>query len=175
MKNLPQKLVSLCLLLTAGNACFGVELTIGEKELFRPSDWTAASEEYLDKLRGGFEVGSGLTVSFGFVRTVTINGDLINKTSFNLPDVTRITPEQAKTASAAIADAGIVQNGLGNFVDPNLHSQLAPGTVVQNSLNDQRIQTLTVINTGVNSLGLLKNLNTQNNLKDAILGSMSAR
>jgi len=114
-------------------------------------------------------------VSFGIVRTVSINGDLVNKTSFTLPDMSKITSEQAKIASAAIAEAGIVQNGPGNFVDTNVKSQLSSGTIIQNTLNAQKIQTLTVINTGVNSLGLFKAINTQSVLKDALLGSIGVR
>jgi hypothetical protein len=175
MKNSPRKLVSICLLLAAGNACFSVGLPSGEKGAFRPSEWVAVSNENLDKVRGGFDVGSGLAVSFGIVRTVTINGDLVNRTSFNLPDVTKITPDQAKITSAAIAQAGIVQNGAGNFVDPSVKAQLAGGTLIQNSLNNQKIQTLTVINAGVNSMGLLKAINVQTALKDALFGSMGVR
>ena len=49
------------------------------------------------------------------------------------------------------------------------------GTLIQNSLNDQHIKTLTIINTGVNSLGLLKALNTQTVLNDALLGALGSR
>ncbi|WP_157979372.1 hypothetical protein [Rhodoferax ferrireducens] len=173
--NLPKELLSLCLLLTAGNACFGVGVESDEGGSFRPNEWVAVSNEKLDNMRGGFDTGSGLTVSFGIVRTVMVNGDLVNRTSFNLPDVTKITTEQARIASAAIAEAGIVQNGADNFVDAGVRSQLGGGTLIQNSLNDQRIQTLTVINTGVNSLGLLKTINSQTILKDALLGSLGVR
>jgi hypothetical protein len=163
-------------LLTAGNACFGVGPASDEDEgSFRPNEFVAVSHENLDNMRGGFDTGSGLSVSFGIVRTVTINGDLVNRTAFNLPDVARITAEQARMASAAIADAGIVQNGAANFVDAGLKSQLAGGTLIQNSLNDQAIQTLTIINTGVNSAGLLKAMNTQAALNDALIGSMGIR
>lgn len=175
MKNLPAKLVSLCLLLTAGNACLGVGLATEERGSFRPGEWVAVSDKHLGNMRGGFDAGSGLTVSFGIVRTITINGDLVNRTSFNLPDVTKITTEQARVASAAIAEAVIVKNGEGNFVDAGVKSQLAAGTVLQNSLDKQNIQTLTVINTGVNSLGLFKAINTQTVLKDALLGSIGVR
>lgn len=175
MNNLPKKLVSLCLLVAAGNACFGDGLADEEDGRFKPSEWTAVSDEHLDNMRGGYDAGAGLTVSFGIIRTVTINGDLVNSTSFNLPDVTKITAEQARNASAAIADAGIVQNGAGNFVDVAARSQLAMGTVIQNSLSNQNIQTLTIINTGVNSMGFLKDINTQGVLRDAILGSMGVR
>ncbi|MES2878178.1 MAG: hypothetical protein V4713_07125 [Pseudomonadota bacterium] len=175
MKYLPKKLVSLCLLLAAGNACFGVGREPEEHRAFRPDEWVAASDEKLDNLRGGFEVASGLMVSFGIVRTVSINGDLVSKTSFDLPDVSRITAEQAGMARAAIAEATLVQNGAGNFVDAGVRAKLEAGTLIQNTLNDQSIQTLTVINTGVNSLGMLKSLNTQGILKDALLGTMSNR
>lgn len=176
MKNLPEKLVSMCVLLTAASGCFGTGLATTERDsLFRPSEWEAVSDEHLGSLRGGFDPGAGLLVSFGIVRTVMINGDLVTRTSFSLPDVTKITAGQAKIASDAIAQVGIVQNGSGNIIDPAVISQLPISTVIQNSLNDQRIQTLTIINTGVNSLGFLKGINTHSALKDALLGSMSIR
>ena len=175
MKNLPEKLISFCLMLPAGNACFGVGLESESKKSFQPSVWVAVSDEHLDNMRGGFDVGAGLNVSFGIVRTISINGDIVNSTRFNLPDVSRITTEQAQIASAAMAEAGIVQNGANNFVAAGVASQLNAGTVIQNSLNDQKIQTLTVINASVNSLGILKAINTQNTLREAILGSMGIR
>lgn len=175
MKRLSKQLTSVCFLLMAGNACFGVGIDKEERRAFQPTEWVAASDENLSNMRGGFDAGSGLNVSFGIVRTVSINGDLVNKTSFTLPDMTKITSEQARIASAAIAEAGIVQNGPGNFVDTNVKSQLSSGTIIQNTLNAQKIQTLTVINTGVNSLGLFKAINTQSVLKDALLGSIGIR
>ena len=172
MKKLPISFLSLCLFLTVENICFGVVLETNEGSSFQPSEWMAVSDEGLDSMRGGFDAGTGLTVSFGIVRTITINGDLISRTSFNLPDVTKITAEQAQIASAAMTQAGIIQNGANNFVEPGVKSQLATGTVIQNTLNDQRIESQTVINAGVNSLGLLKSINTQTILKDALLGSL---
>ena len=175
MKKLPEKLISMCLLLAFSSACIDVALATEGRVAFRPGDWTAVKDEQLDNTRGGFDVGPGLNVSFGIVRTITINGDLINRTSFDLPDVTRITAEQAKTVNTAIAESGFIQNGASNFVDAGFRSGLTGGTIIQNSLNDQRIQTLTVINTGVNSLGLLKALNTQGVLNDALFGSVGFR
>jgi hypothetical protein len=175
MKHLRAKLISRCLVLLAGSACLGIGLAAQAKQAFRPDEWVAVSDQQLDTQRGGFDAGSGLAVSFGIIRTVMVNGDLVSKTSFNLPDVTQITPEQARIASAAIADSGLVQIGPNNFVAAGVRSDLAPGTLIQNSLSDQQIQTLTVINTGVNSLGLLKALNTQTVLNDALLGATGSR
>jgi hypothetical protein len=163
-----------CLLLAAGN---GINAGGSDKigALFNPSEWKAVSNEQLDTLRGGFESPSGMTVSFGLVRTVSINGDVVNRTSFNLPDVSKITTEQARAVSTAIAETRLVQNGGGNVVSDSVRSQLSGGTLIQNSLNDQTIQTLTVINAGVNSLGLFKSINLQGAFKDALFGAIGGR
>ncbi len=176
MKHFRVKLVSLSVLLTLGNICLGAGTEAEKHGLFRSDEWVAASDEKLDSLRGGFETNSGLLVSFGINRVVSINGDIVSKTSFNLPDVSSITREQARVVNSAIADGGLVQNGAGNFVDAGSIFKLeAAGTLIQNSLNDQKIQALTIINTGVNSLGVWKSINTQNVLNDALLGSMRMR
>jgi hypothetical protein len=177
MKNVPRKIFGMCLMLAAGSACVGIVHAAEGKGAFQAGDWVAVSNEKLKDLRGGFNAGQGLTVSFGFVRTVTINGELLNKSSFNIPDIAKLTPEQAKTANTAISHAGfVVQNGPGNRIEssgnPDIQLKLPTSTIIQNSLNNQKIQTLTLINTEVNSLSLLKAINTQTVLKDAILGAL---
>jgi hypothetical protein len=52
---------------------------------------------------------------------------------------------------------------------------LGAATVVQNSLNNQDIRTLTQINAGVNSLGILHAINTQGALRDALIGAVGLR
>lgn len=237
----------MCLLLMGANTCFGIEPStadqarmIVEKGAFRAQEWAAASDGYLDSLRGGFDAGGGLTVSFGYERTVTINGDVVSTIRFNLPDVAKITADTARTVSAALAAAGIVQNGAGNRVEATSFAAQSPAnsdrtavaapdvakssstgnapgagitaqspassdrvvvaapevtkssstgnaasigitaqfpmnTVIQNSLNNQTIKSLTVINTGVTSLGLFKAINFQTTLKDGLLGAMGTR
>lgn len=175
MKNPCKQLLCCSLLLAAGNGCFGAGSSANKGDLFNPNEWKAVSNEQLDTLRGGFESPTGMTVSFGLVRTVSINGDVVNRTSFNLPDVSKITTEQARAVSTAIAETRLVQNGGGNVVSDSVRSQLSGGTLIQNSLNDQTIQTLTVINAGVNSLGLFKSLNLQGAFKDALFGAIGGR
>lgn len=147
-------------------------LQASERVAFQPTKWIPANNEQLDKVRGGFNLDTGLNVSFGIIRTVTINGDLVSRTNFDLPDITRINPDQARLVNAALGETGLVQAGSGNFINPGIVTDLNGGTVIQNSLNDQQIQTLTVINTGVNSLGLLKSINTQGVLTDSLLRSV---
>lgn len=63
----------------------------------------------------------------------------------------------------------------GNRVPVGTLAQVPAGTIIQNSLNNQNIQTLTVINTGVNSQALFKAINLQSVLSDALLGPLTVR
>ena len=177
MNKLSPQLRGLLVWLVLGSAgnCTGLATEVEDAGAFKPGEWIAVSDENLDQLRGGFEVAADLTVSFGMVRTVTINGDLVSRSSFNLPDVTKITTEQAQLAKAAMGEFALIQNGAGNIFDPGVTSQPSSGTLIQNSLNDQHIQTLTIINTSVNSLSLFKEMNTQFALKEALLGAIGVR
>ena len=175
MANFLRTTIASGLALLACSSCLSLERNPEEKILFQPDEWTVASNDRLDSLRGGFDMGAGLKMSFGMVRTVSINGDVVNSSSFNFPDITQITPEQARIANTVMSESGLVQIGLNNVLTPSVKSQLAAGTFIQNSLNDQKIQTLTVFNAGVNSLGLLKAINTQSTLRDAILASIGIK
>lgn len=159
-------------LLLSGLPAIGEEFAIKDRKPFAAEKWVAMSNELLDTLRGGFATNNGLSVSFGFVRTITINGDVVSQARFNLPDLSNISAEQAKVVSMALAGAHIVQNGAGNSVGSNNAPQGLPAiTVVQNSLDQQAIQSLTVIDSAVNSLGFLKSINVLNTLKDALFGA----
>jgi len=168
MKQACAPFFTFCLLMSVGHT----GLQAAERTAFQPSQWVPASDAQLDSARGGFNLDTGLNVSFGIIRTVTINGDLVSRTNFDLPDITRINPDQARLVNTALGETGLIQSGSGNFIDPAVIAGLNGGTVIQNSLNDQQIQTLTVINTGVNSLGLLKSINTQGVLADSLLRSV---
>ncbi len=149
------RLACLCTALWAISLAQADEPQVQPRQAFEASDWHMAEDSVLDSLRGGFEVSTvnaGLAISFGFLRSVTINGELVSQAAFNLPDLSRISVEQAQQVSEALA-------GLGST------------SVVQNSLNNQSIQTLTQIDAGVNSLGLLHSINSQGVLRDALLGA----
>lgn len=147
---------------------------------FAAQDWAAADDALLDTLRGGYDfrsVAPGLAVSFGFARTVRINGEQVSELRFNLPDLSQVTVEQAKQLTDALSHTQWVQNGLGNSTTNSTMpgGLAAAATFVQNSLNNQRIQTLTQIDAGVNSLGLLRSISTQGALRDALMGAVGAR
>lgn len=176
MPSLPPRILCLCVLLMAGLPALGGDAAVENKKSFAAEAWTALSDEHLDTLRGGFEVNTGLSVSFGFLRTISINGDLVSETRFTLPDLSHISADQAQAVREALAGAHIVQNGAGNSVGTNNTQQGFPAmTVVQNSLDHQAIQSLTVVDAGVNSLGILKTMNVQSILRDALLGAVRAQ
>lgn len=66
--------------------------------------WKPVAHDKLDEMRGGYEV-PGLQVSFGIERAVYINGALVVATSINIPDVGRITADQAARLATTLGPA----------------------------------------------------------------------
>lgn len=134
-----------------------------------PGVTVAMSEQRLDRVRGGFMAPSGLQVSFGIERAVYINGSLVTTTTLNL------APGQAEGAQMQMPSAGqftFIQNGAGNTVVPGAIAADTLPTVIQNTLDGQKIQNLTVINATVNSLQVLKGLQLQSAVTSAIIDSL---
>jgi hypothetical protein len=129
----------------------------------------------LDNIRGGFEVADlNLKLSFGIERAVYINGELVTSTVLNIKDL------QTASGGAGIpvvlpGNAGaaltVIQNGAGNNFSAQIGPNLA-GTVIQNSLNDQRIVNTTTINATVNSAEILRSMNFLSNIRDGVIGSL---
>jgi hypothetical protein len=129
------------------------------------SEWQPVDPGRLAQMRGGFQMPSGMMLSFGIERAVFVNGELTARIAVQIPDVARITPEQAQ----ALADFNrglVVQIGDGNRFDP---AQVAGGLVIQNTLDDQDIRTLTRIDVGVDTLGAYQSLNASGALADALI------
>jgi hypothetical protein len=132
----------------------------------------AVSNSRLAGMRGGFETDSGLQISFGIQRAIYVNGNLVTSTSVNIPDIGQMNAAQA-TALAAVANTvNLVQIGPGNSFDPTSLTHTTAATVVQNSLSNQNIQSLTTLSTAVNTLDAFKNMNLQNTLQSAQAGSI---
>lgn len=140
----------------------------------RPSPFgdqqVAVSDTSLGSVRGGFS-GNGLNISFGIERAVYVNGTLVTTTSLNFGDLGQITAGRGATS----LDAGtiqLIQNGVGNSVSTGSISPTSIGTVIQNTLDGQKIQNMTVINATVNSLGLLRSMNLGSSLRGAVIDSL---
>lgn len=136
--------------------------------------WHAVSDQRLDGVRGGFDDGSGLLASFGLDRLVYINGNLVSSSNVKIPDIAHITGQQAEALAAATGTVNVIQVGPGNTVDPAVLQQAAGtgATVIQNSLDNQNIQSLTRLDITLSGLGVFKNLDLQGTLQSALLSRM---
>ncbi|CAE6868539.1 hypothetical protein R75461_08435 [Paraburkholderia nemoris] len=137
------------------------------------ADVVAVNDNRLDTMRGGFDLPSGLVVSFGISRAAFVNGALVASTSFNIPNIAQMTPQQAQMLASANTGA-LIQNGLNNTVQPGALPGMT-GAVIQNTLSNQQIQALTTINTTVNSLAAFKALNLGQTLNMALLSAVRPR
>lgn len=128
-----------------------------------------AAEE-LDELRGGFEIAGGLSLSLGIERVVSVNGEILARTSIAIPDLAAMTGDQARLAQNALGAAQLIQIGGNNYAAADLN--LPNGaTLIQNTLNGQDIRTATTITSTVNSMSLLKDMNFQSTIRDAVVRS----
>jgi hypothetical protein len=137
------------------------------------ADLVAVDESHLDKMRGGFDLPSGLLVSFGISRAAFVNGNLVSSTSFNIPNIAQMTPQQAQMLANA-NNGSLIQNGLNNTVQPGALPGVT-GAVIQNTLSNQQIQALTTINTSVNSLAAFKAMNIGSTLNSALMTAVRPR
>jgi hypothetical protein len=87
------------------------------------------------------------------------------------------SPASAVGNTSAASPATVVQNtqaGTASVVVQTTPSFL-PSTFIQNTLNDQHIRTLTMINATVNSVGMMRSLHSLSTLREALAGAISSR
>lgn len=173
-------------------ACLGAGIAHGESPVANPTamaskvdvgatrsgemvaaEWgSPASNEHLDDIRGGFDAGSGLLISFGIDRAVYVNGNLVTSTSLYIPNISQMSAEQASALATVANTVNVFQIGPGNTFAPTSLAHATAATVIQNSLNNQNIQTLTTLNTAVNTLNEFRGINLQENLQSALVNSL---
>lgn len=133
-------------------------------------EWTPMDPQRLDGIRGGFQLPGGPVLSFGIERVVEINGRVVANLSLRIPDVARITPEQA-AGLAEFRKGVIVQVGEGNRIAyGNAPAGGFGGIVIQNSLDNQTIGIATRIDVGVDMLGLFQGRNFADSINTAVIG-----
>ena len=130
-------------------------------------DWVPVDPARLADMRGGLLMPSGLSLSFGIERLVYVNGQLVASATLQIPDLGRMTAEQA-SALAAINEGRVVQIGEGNRIDSGAGGN---ALVIQNTLDGQNISALTTLNVGVGTLGMLQELNSYDALRSALITS----
>jgi hypothetical protein len=119
---------------------------------------TAVADDHLNEMRGGFDTDAGLRVSIGIERDVSINGVLVSTTRLSIPDLGALSAMGVPAAAAALAGSPttIIQNGAGNAVNLAPSSVPALLTVVQNSLDNQNIRSVTQIDATVTNTQLVR-------------------
>ncbi len=134
-----------------------------------PASWQAVGPGTLASLRGGMDV-QGLPVSFGMVREVSVNGQLVVRQSIQIPAIGNRLESNATLAAIkapAGGDATLFQADFG----PG-----APGaSLVQNSVDNQRIDSRTTIDAAVGSAGMLARLHFQAGLQDGLAQAAASR
>ena len=194
----------------------GVAVSAGADTGARPgardTTWMTVGDDTLAAMRGGFDLGGGLMVSFGISRVVTVNGVVLSSTSFQLPDLGRVTATQIAAFERYLGSTSVVQVGSGNTAPTTPTADggtsvasssggtsstgpsgatgtsassatagsttttfSSPATVVQNTLNNQSIQTRTVIDATTNALSLARGANTAAALRDALTRAVPGR
>lgn len=125
----------------------------------------------LEEVRGGFEMENGLKLSFGFERVSYVNGVLVGTQTLNLPNL-QATNEMGQIATALehVGGSSLIQNGGNNAL--LLNSDTAFNNIIQNTLDQQKIETRTIINSTVNSLQILRAINLQTILQESVTGSL---
>jgi hypothetical protein len=137
-------------------------------------DWTPVKDEQLEQMRGGFTTASGLQVSLGIERLVAINGELVARTRVDISDLNHMSEEQLRQTRDSLSSVKLIQNGGDNIYQAG-DSAHGGGVVIQNTLNDQLIQSQTVISSTVNSASLIKTMNFQGSVSDALARAAGAR
>lgn len=160
-------LASLCAL--AISACLPLPAIANGADSPQPlgQEWIPVDPARLAEMRGGLMMPSGMVLSFGIERLVYVNGELVASATLQIPDLGRMTADQA-SALAAINEGRVVQIGEGNRIDPGAGGN---ALVIQNTLDGQAISALTTLNVGVGTLGMLQEINTYDALHNALIAS----
>ena len=159
MKTLPLLLTTLVL-----GVVSGIAFATPPQRAPLLADWVAIDPALLDEMRGGFSTADGTLLSFGIERAVYVNGELMATTRVQIPDIARMTAEQANDL-ARFNEGVVVQVGSANTFEPvgGLN-----GLVIQNTLDGQDIRALTTVNVGVDTLAAFQDLNDAATLHTAL-------
>lgn len=124
--------------------------------------------DQLGDLRGGFEMPNGLRMSFGIERVVMINGVLQSTTSLRIEDLGRAVGGKATPESVVPGTAlAVIQSGPNNIITAPLPGTTL-ATVVQNSLDNQKLQTFTTVNATINSMEVARGLRMHQSMQEAL-------
>ncbi len=131
-----------------------------------PNSLMVANSE-LDSMRGGFSIGEGLDVSFGFAQTGAVNGVEQFHNNFTIDSV----GSGFDNIDMSNMNSVLLQNGDGNFVSTSVLDSLADsfGNIIQNTLDDQVISTTTIYDISLHNVpGAMQGLSGEQALMDSL-------
>ncbi len=145
-----QSLATLCLLIIMLSVSLQSFADDDRENIFSYYGDSILSDERLSQLRGGFVTSDGVEIHVGIEKIALMNGEL---QSWLAMDFSKI-PQSSIDVSKLNNVASVVQSGAGNQMSQGLRELVDSGvlSVIQNTLDDQKIQTLTELNINVSNV-----------------------
>src|SRR5690606_30491324 len=107
---------------------------------------SAVTPETLGGMRGGIMLGNGMNVSIGLTRSASVNGIDQASSTFRMDGLSR----GLSAAPLPSFEPVVIQAGPGNWIDSGLLGAASGfGTLVQNSLDNQVIDTRTIYDVSI--------------------------
>ena len=131
------------------------------------NDLLVVDNSQLDAMRGGFSVGDGLDVSFGFTRTGAINGVEQFRSGFEVDSLAG----GFDNVDMSNMGSSLLQNGTGNFVTSGALDALSRnfGNVIQNTVDDQVISTTTIFDISLHNVpGAVQGMHGEQAMLDSL-------
>jgi hypothetical protein len=157
-----QRLIALATCLVLG--CM-LARPVGAADRPLGAEWKPVDIERLEGMRGGFVAPQGFVISFGIERVVSINGEVVASTSLRIPDIARLTAEQAQ-GLASLRDSQVVTVGAGTLVTGG-----TGGLVIQNAIDGQSISARTSLDVSLNTLQLYRGTQLDAAITRALIGT----
>ena len=113
-----------------GAACFASVLSLAHAEEGAWHSLQPVSSARLDNLRGGFDFGAGMQISFGISREILINGEVVATTRLVLSNLDNLFRGRAPTIELSGQALTLIQNGWGNVaLAPASAAAAAPASI----------------------------------------------
>jgi len=137
---------------------------------FAPAHPVSPAE--LDTCRGGFTTPTGLSVTLGIERIVTVDGHVAARSELQLGDLGRLAAGASPPPALSAVQAALGPDGGGLTVRLGA---AANATVIQNSLDGQAIANMTIIHATVGTQGMLQAMHFQATLANALNAAVTGR
>lgn len=125
------------------------------------------SDQDLDGMRGGYVTSGGLEILFGIQQAVFVDSRLQAVT----PQLVLSATGQPVSASSLERFLGITGGGPGT-IQAGTSTLILPQTIIQNALNGVNIDAVTVINTAVMNLSVVRSMNISSMLTGQLIQSL---